>query len=45
MVSIKKMNYSYIIYIPLFYISVIFYKMGKDYIEVSYHEKWKKKLN
>lgn len=39
------MNYTYIFYIPLFYFLTLIYKMSKDYIEVSYHEKWKKKIN
>ncbi len=38
-------NYSYFFYLPILYFSIIFYKMGKDYIEVSYHEKKKKRLN
>lgn len=39
------MNYYNLLYIPLGFLSILFYKMGKDYIEVSYHEKWKKKIN
>jgi len=38
-------DYSYLLYIPLLFFGTVFYKMGKDYIEVSYHEKWKEKIN
>ena len=36
-------NYFYLWYIPVIFFGTVFYKMGKDYIEVSYHEKLKKK--
>jgi len=35
-------DYSYLYYIPILFITVVFYRMGKDYVEVSYHEKHKK---
>ena len=39
------MNYSYILYLPLTFFGVVIYKMCRDYIEVTYYEKCKKKLN
>ena len=39
------MSWFNLFYIPLGFLSILFYKMIKDYIEVSYHEKLKKKLN
>ena len=37
------LNYLYCI--PLLFWGTLFYRMGREYIEVSYHEKFKKKLN
>ena len=39
------MSWFNLFYLPIVFLSILFYKMGKDYIEVSYHEKLKKKLN
>lgn len=38
-------DYSYLLYIPLLFITVVFCNMGKDYIEVSYYEKLREKIN
>jgi hypothetical protein len=38
-------NYSDLCYIPLLFFTTILYRMGKDYIEVSYYEKLKEKIN
>ena len=35
-------NYSYLCYIPFIFFITVFYRMGKDYIEISYYEKQKK---
>ena len=39
------MSWFNLFYIPFGFLTILFYKMGKDYIEVSYYEKWKKKIN
>lgn len=39
------MDYTYLYYLPILFIGNVIYKMGKDYIEVTYHEKWKTKVN
>lgn len=39
------MEYYQLLYIPLIFIGTLIYRMGKDYIEVSYHEKWNRKIN
>ncbi len=38
-------NYSDLCYIPLVFFVTVLYRMSKDYIEVSYYEKWKEKIN
>ena len=38
-------NYNDLLYLPLILFGTILYRMGKDYIEVSYHEKLKEKIN
>ena len=37
--------YHYLCCIPLLFFGTVFYKMGKDYIEVTYYEKSKRKIN